>query len=59
MKTIAWISAVSFIAGLATLTGCGGSSGTLPADFALTLSPLSASVPIGINMGRFRFRSSH
>ncbi len=53
MKTLAWISAVSFIAGLATLTGCGGSSGTpaLPADFAMTLSPQSASVPIGINSG--------
>ena len=53
MKAFTWIRAVSLLAGIAILAGCGGSSSTpaLPPDFTLTVSPQSVSVPIGIGGG--------
>jgi hypothetical protein len=51
---VALVSTLALPAGLATLSGCGGGSTTPPpppADFNLSVSPPSVSVPIGINSG--------
>lgn len=53
MKTARRIATIALLAGLTTLSGCGGSSSTIapPADFTLSVAPQSVSVPIGAGSG--------
>ena len=53
MKTVRFIGIIALLAGVTTLSGCGGSSSTPPppADFTLSVAPQSVSVPIGAGSG--------